>query len=555
MAVQDGQNVNAAVTNAALMSRTVNTSTVGRVDINNTTDSTAPTNGALHTTGGAGIEKSLFVGQSVDVGANAVIQGTLDVTGPTNASSITATGTIQGNDITATDILTGNSLVVTTSASIGTTLTVTGDTTLNGNLLVTGTTTTVNSTTVSTVDKNITISQGGNDAASEGAGLTVDRTSTDGSLIYKDASASKWAAGPLGAEIDLVNVSGSQTLTNKSIDGTTNTITNLQTSSLPVVPISKGGTGQTGQTAAYNALSPNTTKGDIAVHNGTNNVRQAVGADGFVLVADSAESTGVKWAASTAGANTALSNLATTSINQDLLPSADNVRKIGSAALTWAEGFIRKLSNASGNQIDLDLKYLLFNGTAVMAWFSGGIQILTNKVLRFTDGAGSNTITIQAPATSTSHSLTLPNALAATSGHVLESTAAGVLKWAGATGFMMSKTGGDNNGNSGVINYTSTIFDTASGVNLAAGTYTIQEAGSYYFEAKNEWASAQAVPWLIVVDGGSSYPYGYSNASSSYNATSAYFNNLTVGQVAKVISGTGSTISMNSFTFSGFKVK
>lgn len=60
--------------------------------------------------------------------------------------------------------------------------------------------------------------------------------------------------------------------------------------------ISRGGTGQTTQTAAYDALSPNTTKGDLAVHNGTDNVRRAVGTDGHVLTADSAEATGIKWA-------------------------------------------------------------------------------------------------------------------------------------------------------------------------------------------------------------------------------------------------------------------
>jgi hypothetical protein len=62
------------------------------------------------------------------------------------------------------------------------------------------------------------------------------------------------------------------------------------------LPIANGGTGQTAQTAAFNALSPGTTKGDVIVHNGTNNVRVGVGSDGQSLVADSAQTTGVKWA-------------------------------------------------------------------------------------------------------------------------------------------------------------------------------------------------------------------------------------------------------------------
>lgn len=63
------------------------------------------------------------------------------------------------------------------------------------------------------------------------------------------------------------------------------------------VPISKGGTGQTTQTAAMDALSPTTTKGDILADNGTNVVRLAVGSNAQVLSADSAEATGLKWVA------------------------------------------------------------------------------------------------------------------------------------------------------------------------------------------------------------------------------------------------------------------
>lgn len=59
--------------------------------------------------------------------------------------------------------------------------------------------------------------------------------------------------------------------------------------------IANGGTGQTTQTAAFNALSPLTTKGDIVGHNGTNNVRLAVGTDGQVLVANSGAATGLAW--------------------------------------------------------------------------------------------------------------------------------------------------------------------------------------------------------------------------------------------------------------------
>jgi len=80
-----------------------------------------------------------------------------------------------------------------------------------------------------------------------------------------------------------------------------------------VVAIANGGTGQTTAVAAFDALSPATTKGDLIVSNGTDNVRQAVGTDTFVLTADSTTATGVKWA-SAAGSLT-VSNDTTTATN------------------------------------------------------------------------------------------------------------------------------------------------------------------------------------------------------------------------------------------------
>lgn len=75
-----------------------------------------------------------------------------------------------------------------------------------------------------------------------------------------------------------------------ALDGKEPTITTLS--------VLKGGTGQTTTTAAFDALSPNTTKGDLTVRNDTTNIRLPVGSDGQVLTADSAEASGIKWASS-----------------------------------------------------------------------------------------------------------------------------------------------------------------------------------------------------------------------------------------------------------------
>jgi len=68
------------------------------------------------------------------------------------------------------------------------------------------------------------------------------------------------------------------------------------------VGIANGGTGQTTATAAFNGLAPGTSKGDLIVHDGTNEVRLEVGAtNGHVLTIDSTTATGLKWAAASGG--------------------------------------------------------------------------------------------------------------------------------------------------------------------------------------------------------------------------------------------------------------
>jgi hypothetical protein len=94
---------------------------------------------------------------------------------------------------------------------------------------------------------------------------------------------------------------------NQNTTGTASNVTG-------VVAIANGGTGQTTAIASFDALSPTTTKGDLIVDDGTNNVRQGVGADGYVLTADSTVATGVKWAI-VSGAGVTITNDTTTATN------------------------------------------------------------------------------------------------------------------------------------------------------------------------------------------------------------------------------------------------
>lgn len=104
----------------------------------------------------------------------------------------------------------------------------------------------------------------------------------------------------------------------------------------------------------------------------------------------------LSWAASGGGANTALSNLITTAINQDLLSAADNTLALGAVANRWSNVFS---------------------------------AIATTNALRVKDSGSAFYSSFAAPSMGANVSYTLP-ATDGSSGQVLSTNGSGVLTWA-----------------------------------------------------------------------------------------------------------------------------
>jgi hypothetical protein len=141
-----------------------------------------------------------------------------DVVGTTDAQDITGKTLLEvdnlqlnGNTIASTD---ANGDITLTPNGTGA-VNVSSNLVVTGNLTVQGTQTILNTSTMEVEDTNIIVNNGGNDASSEGAGLTVERTGTNGSIIYADAAVSKFKLGAAGSEDEVVTLTAAQAISGK----------------------------------------------------------------------------------------------------------------------------------------------------------------------------------------------------------------------------------------------------------------------------------------------------------------------------------------------------
>lgn len=109
-------------------------------------------------------------------------------------------------------------------------------------------------------------------------------------------AASNGTAGGVGTvtsvggsgSVNGITLSGTVTSSGSLTLGGTLSGVSLTTQVSGTLPIANGGTGQATATAAFGALAPTTTAGDLIVHNGTNNIRLASGTSGQVLSSNGA---------------------------------------------------------------------------------------------------------------------------------------------------------------------------------------------------------------------------------------------------------------------------
>ena len=130
-------------------------------------------------------------------------------------------------------------------------------------------------------------------------GVTISTGGFSGNLTGNASTASALAANPLdcsaGQYANAIAANGDLTCAAVQTSQLSGNVS-LTTQVTGTLPIANGGTGQTTQTAAFDALSPTTTNGDLVIRGSSNNKRLAVGADGYVLISDSSVADGsMRW--------------------------------------------------------------------------------------------------------------------------------------------------------------------------------------------------------------------------------------------------------------------
>jgi hypothetical protein len=274
-----------------------------------TTSGTITLGGALNVSnGGTGAINATNARINLDVprtdGTNATGTWTISITG--NANTVTdgvyTTGSyadptwitsLAGSKITGN--ISGQAGSVANALTAGTGISYSVGTTYNGSTAIT-----INN---SAPDQVVSLT---------GAGTTsISGTYPNFTITSNDQYVGTVTSVSGTGTVNGISLSGTVTSSGSLTLGGTLTGVDLTTQVTGTLPIANGGTGQTTASAAFNALSPVTSTGDLIIGNGANSsTRLPIGSNNFVLTSNGTTAT---WAAAASGAT--ITNDTSTSTN------------------------------------------------------------------------------------------------------------------------------------------------------------------------------------------------------------------------------------------------
>lgn len=242
--------------------------------------------------------------------ASGIVVGTTAVTGGTSGRVLYDNGGILGEYAisgTGSVALTGSPAFTGTPTFAGSTSGTTGlkaSATASGTLTLPAATDTLVARETSDTLKNKTISGADNTLSNIG-----NSSLSNSSITINGSSVS------LGGSVTVTAAASSITVGTTAVSGGATTrvlYDNAGTlGEYAQVPIANGGTGEATASAAFNALSPITSTGDLIIGNGTNSAtRLAIGANGYVLQSNG---TTASWVSFASGAS--ISNDTSTTSN------------------------------------------------------------------------------------------------------------------------------------------------------------------------------------------------------------------------------------------------
>ena len=265
------------------------------------------------------------------------------------------------------------------------------------------------------------------------------------------------------------------------------------------VAIGNGGTGQTTASAAFNALSPITTAGDLILGNGTNSAtRLGIGANGYVLTSNG---TTASWAAASSSSGTVTSVAAT--VPSFLSITGSPITTSGTLAISYS-GTALPIANGGTNTTATPTAGGVTYGTGTAQAYSAAGTI--GQVLTSNGASAPSWTTIGGTGTVTSVAATVP-AFLSVSGSPITTNGTLAISYSGTA--LPVANGGTGTTTGSLVNCTVDGTNAVGYLNVPqnaqGGSYTLvaSDAGKHIYNA-----SGSGVTYTIPAATSVAYPIG-----------------------------------------------